>query len=55
MLIADTSEVETLKSVLAEAKKRADEERAARLKYEAGAEEVQHELTDAINKSETLE
>nr|XP_040254085.1 uncharacterized protein LOC120972677 [Aegilops tauschii subsp. strangulata] len=52
---ADTSEVETLKSTLAEAKKGAEEERAARLKYEARVGEVQQELKDAINNSESLE
>ena len=48
MLIADTSEVETLKSVLAEAKKEAEEDRASRLKHVAWVEEVQQELNDAI-------
>ena len=53
--IADASEVETLKSALAEAKKEAEEERAARLKHESRAEEVQQELKDAISKCESLE
>ncbi|XP_073359133.1 uncharacterized protein [Aegilops tauschii subsp. strangulata] len=52
---ADASEVETLKSVLAEAKKEAKEERAARLKHESRVEEVQQELKDAISKCEPLE
>ena len=55
MLIADTSEVEDLKSVLAEAKKEADEERTTCQKHEARLEEVQQELTDAISKCESLE
>ena len=55
MLIVDASEVETLKSVLAEAKKEADEERAARQKHEARLDEVQQELKDAISKCESLE
>ena len=55
MLIVDASEVETLKSVLAEAKKEADEERAARQKHEARLDEVQQELTYAIKKCESLE
>ena len=55
MLIADASEVETLKSALAEAKKEAEEERAARLKHESRVEEVQQELKDAISKCESLE
>ena len=41
MLIADASEVETLKSALAEAKKEAEEERVARVKHESRVEEVQ--------------
>lgn len=55
MLIADTSEVETLKSTLAEAKKEAKEERAARLKHESRVEEVHQELKDAITKCESIE
>ena len=51
MLIVDASEVETLKSALAEAKKEAEEERAARLKHEARLDEVQQELKDAISKN----
>ena len=41
MFIGDTSEVEALKSALAEAKREADEERTARQKHEARLEEVQ--------------
>ena len=55
LLIADASEVETLKSALAEAKKEAEEERAACLKHESRVEEVQQELKDAISKCESLE
>ena len=55
MLIVNTSEVEALKSALAEAKKEADEERTALQKHEARLEEVQQELTDAISKCESLE
>ena len=55
MLIDDSSEVEALKSSLAEAKKEEDEERTARQKHEARLDEVQQELTDAIRKCETLE
>ena len=49
MLIVDTSKVEALKSALDKAKKEADEERTTRQKHEARLEEVQQELTDAIN------
>ena len=49
------SEVEALKSALAEAKKEAEEELAARLKHESRVEEVQQELKDAISKCESLE
>ena len=55
MLIADAFEVETLKSALAEAKKEAEEARAARLKHESRVGEVQQELKDAIRKCESLE
>ena len=55
LLIADASEVETLKSVLAEAKKEAEGERATHLKHESRVEEVQQELKDAIGKCESLE
>ena len=55
MLIADTSEVEALKSALAAAKKEADKEHTARQKHEARLDEVQQELTDAIRKCESLE
>ena len=55
MLTVDASEVETLKNALAEAKKEAGEERAARQKHESRVEEVQQELRDAINKCESLE
>ena len=55
MLKVDTPEVEALKSVLAEAKKEADEERTARQKHEARLDEVQQELTDNIRKCESLE
>ena len=55
MLIVDTSEVEALKSALAEAKRVADEERTAHQKHEARLDEVQQELTDAIRKCESLE
>ena len=55
MLIVHTSEVEALKSALAEAKKEADEERTARQKHEARLDEVQQELTDNIRKCESLE
>ena len=46
MLIADASEVETLKSALAETKKEVEEERAACLKHESRVEEFQQELKD---------
>ena len=55
MLIADSSEVDALKSALAVAKKEADEEWTARQKHEARLYEVQQELTDAIRKCESLE
>ena len=54
-LTGDTSKIEALKSALVEAKKEVDEERTTRQKHEARLEEVQQELTDAINKCETLE
>ena len=47
-LIADASEVETLKNALAEAKKELEEEQAACRKHESRVEEVQQELKDAI-------
>ena len=50
VLIVDAFEVETLKSALAEAKKKAEEEQSARLKHEARLDEVQQELKDAIRK-----
>ena len=40
LLIANASEVETLKSALAEAKKEAKDERVARLKHDSRVEEV---------------
>ena len=55
LLIADASEIDMLKSVLAEAKKEAEEERATRLRHESRVEEVQQELKDAISKCESLE
>ena len=55
MFVADTSEVEAVKSALAEARKEAEEERASRLKHESRVEEVQQELKDAIGKCEFLE
>ena len=55
LLKADASEVDALKSALAEAKKEAEEERVARLKHESRVEEVQEELKDAISKCESLE
>ena len=55
MLIVDTSEVEALKSALAEARMEAEEERTSRLKHESRVEEVQQELKDAIGKCESLE
>lgn len=55
MLIGDVSEAETLKSALAEAKKKAEEERGACQKHESRVEEVQQELKDAISKGESLE
>ena len=48
-------EVETLKKVLAEAKKKAAKEQAAREKHEARVGEVQQELQDAVKKCESLE
>ena len=51
---ADT-EVETLKKALAEAKKKAAKEQAAREKHEARVCEVQQELQDAVKKCESLE
>ena len=55
ILIVNASEVESLKSTLAEDKKEAEEERAARRKHEARLDEVQQELKDAISKCESLE
>ena len=55
LLIADASEVETLKSAIAEAKKEAEEERAARLKHESRVDDVQQDLKDAMSKCESLE
>ena len=55
MPIADSFDVEALKSALAAANKEADKERAARQKHEARLDEVQQELTDAIKKCESLE
>ena len=55
LLIADAFEVDALKSALAEAKKEAEEKRAARLKHESRVSEVQQELKDAISKCESLE
>ena len=54
-LIVDAPEVEALKSMLTEAKKEAEEERAARMKHESRVEEVQQELKDAISKCESLD
>ena len=51
-LMVDASEAKALKSVLAEAKNEADEERAARQKHESRLDEVQQELKDAIKKYE---
>ena len=39
MFVADTSEVEALKSVLAEAKKEVQEDRASRFRHESRVEE----------------
>ena len=47
--------METLKSALAEAQKRAAKEQAAREKHEAGVGEGQQELQDAVKKCESLE
>ena len=47
--------METLKSALAEAQKRAAKEQAARDKHEARFGEVQQELQDAMRKCESLE
>ena len=55
ILIVSASEVESLKSTLAEAKKEAEEERAAYQKHEARLDEVQQELKDAISKCVSLE
>ena len=55
MLIADASEVKTLKSALAKAKKEAEEERATRQNHESRVEGVQQELKDAISKCESLD
>ena len=41
--------------LIAEAKKEAEEERAARLKHESRVEEVQQDRKDAISKCESLE
>ena len=55
MLIVDACEVESLKNVLAEAKKEAEGERATRQKHESWVEEVQQDLKDAIGKCESVE
>ena len=47
--------MEALKKALAEAKKKAIEEQAARERHEARVGEVQHELQDAVKKFESLE
>ena len=46
--------METLKKALAEAKKKAAKEQAAREKHEARVDEVQQELQDAVKKCESL-
>ena len=55
ILIVNTSEVESLKSAMAKAKKEVEEEGASCRKHEARLDEVQQELKDAISKCESLE
>ena len=49
------TEVETLKKALAEDKKKAAKEQAAREKHKARLIEVQQELQEAVKKCESLE
>ena len=53
IFVGATSEVETLRKLLAEAKKKAAKEQAAREKHEARVGEVQQELQDAVKKCES--
>ena len=53
--VGATTEVEALKTALAEAEERAVKEQAARKKLKARLNEVQQELQDAVRKYETLE
>ena len=53
--VGAATEVEVLKKALAEAEEKAAKEQAARKKHEAGLNEVQQELQDAVKKCETLE
>ena len=55
IFVGATSEVETLKKALAEAKKKAAKEQDAREKHEAKVGEVQQDLQDAVKKYESLE
>ena len=47
--------MESLKKALAEAKKKAAKEEAAREKHKARVDEVQQELQDAVKKCKSLE
>ena len=55
IFVGVATEVETLKKALAEAKRKATKEQAAREKHEARVGEVQQELQDAVKKCESLE
>ena len=55
VFVGAATEVESLKMALAEAKKKAAKEQAAREKHEARVNEVQQELQDAMKKCESLE
>ena len=55
IFVGATSEVETLKKLLAGPKKKAAKEQAALEKHKARVGEDQQELQDAVKKSESLE
>ena len=55
ILIVNTSEVESLKSAMAKAKKEVEEEGASCRKHEARLDEVQQELKHSISKCDSLE
>ena len=55
IFVGAATEVEALKKALAEAKKKAEKEQAAREKHDSRVGEVQQELQDTVKKCESLE